>query len=170
MIKGAGFVSCAFSNEKRKGAVMCFSIADDIGINAYSNPDYMFGGNNAKSQKSSFLDVLFGHLPNAKNTTFSDLAKARSEETRLIFNQLLERMRAESAAKQMELLSKLMQRDDDKKPYDLFSKCLEIARKIMRGEKVSAEEMQLLAQNFPELLFQALLLRQEEREDETTDE
>jgi len=87
-----------------------------------------------------------------------------------MLNQLLERMRAESEAKRMELLAKLAQRDDNESPYDIYAKCLDIARRIMRGEKVSAEEMRLLSQNFPELLFQALLLRQEEIELEESDE
>lgn len=149
---------------------MSFNIADYTNINAYSEIAQASGGNDAKSSsKPSFLNVFLNQMPNTK-PSFADQARALSEERKIMLNQLLEKLRAESDARRMELLSKLMQNDDVQKPYDIFAKCLDIARRIMRGEKVSAEEMRLLARYFPELLFQALLLKQEDVENDGNDD
>ena len=141
---------------------MDFYITDNTNINGYSETTKSTGGKSIKANGPSFVNVFQNHLPKT-NTTAADVARAMALEKRKMMNQMLEWMRTESETKRMELLSKLMQKDDEE-PYDLFRKCLDIARRIMRGEKVTAEEMRLLAQHFPELLFQALLLKQEEKD------
>jgi len=140
-----------------------FNIADYTNINDYSEAAKTAVGGVAKLSKPSFFNVFAGHLPGRK-VSFADVSRARLDERKVILNQLLERMRAESNAKRQEILTKLMQTEEDKKPYDVIGKCLEIARRIIRGEKVSAEEMRFLARYFPELLFQALLLREEHKD------
>lgn len=148
---------------------MSFDIADYTGITDYWEPAQPTGANGAKgangvkAQSSPFADVFLRHWTEKKVTVFDEF-RAINADRRAFLNHLLEKMRAESEAKRMELLAKLMQKDDDENMYDIWAKCLDIARRIMRGEKVSAEEMRLLAQHFPELLFQALLLKQEDKE------
>ena len=137
---------------------MSINITDHVDINTFSETTQASGHGAGKSPKPSFFGVLRNHLSSSK-TALADQARARSEERKIILNQMLERLRAESEAKRQDLLTELMRSDEDEKPYDVFGKCLNIARKIMRGERVSAEEMQFLARYFPELLFQALLLR-----------
>ena len=147
---------------------MSINFTENIAINTDFEIAQVSGGRGVKSQKKSFFNVFLGYLPNTK-ATFTDQARVQSEERKLMLNHLMERLRADSEAKQHELLGKIMQSDKDEKPYDVFGKCLEIARRIMRGEKVSADEMRFLARYFPELLFQALLLRQEDKDTDEGD-
>ena len=137
------------------------SVAEFTSLNSSSEILQASGGNGVKAPKSSFFNVFLDHLPNTK-TSFAEQARALHDERKLVLSQLLEKLRTESDARRQELLSKLMKSKEDEKPYDIAGKCLEIARRIMRGEAVSAEEMRFLSRYFPELLFQALLLRQEE--------
>ena len=151
---------------------MSNSIVDYSDITAVSEIAKASGGKTVRPHKTAFLNAFLDYLPNSR-TTFADQARARSEERKIILNQMLEKLRAESSTKQQALLSKLIQSDEDEKPYDIYSKCLEIAKKIMRGERVSAEEMRFLARYFPELLFQALLLRDDDpdlKEDDSQSE
>jgi len=121
------------------------------------------GVEGAKQLKPSFYNTLLSHFPDTKNSIANEL-KAYSREKRVMLNELLEQMRTEGEKRRQELLFELLLNDEDEGSYDVFGKCLDIARRIMRGEKVSVEEMRLLAQHFPQLLFQALLLRQEKPE------
>jgi len=95
----------------------------------------------------------------------SEQIKAHNAEKRRTLAQVAEILRADSEQRRNELLALWLQKEEEK-PYDVFGKCLDIARRIIRGEKVTAEEMRLLSQNFPELLFQALLLRQMTNDDD----
>ena len=149
---------------------MRYNIAGYTRINVCSEVAQASESKSAKSIKPSFTNVLSNYFPNTRSAV-SEEVRARSAEKRMVIDQMLEKMRAESVARRQEFLAKLAQKDeDDDKPYDVFGKCLDIARRIMRGEKVSAEDMRFLAQNSPELLFQALLLRQEKTDrDENSD-
>jgi len=178
---------------------MSFNIAGYFNLNAYSGTSKISDGKYAKQQEPSFFDVLVNHLPRKgpvaftdsflnytpdsrdifadaflnykpdKKVSFADEARAIVGEKRMMLIQLIERMRIENEAKRLELLSKILEKKEE--PYDIMRKCLEIAARIMRGEKVTAEEMRLLSQHFPELLFQALLLRKEEaNHDHSNDE
>jgi len=139
------------------------SIIDYKNIGGYSDVAHSSGANGARSSKPSFFNVFLGHLP-GKKASYVDETKAIARDRKVILNQMLESLRAESDSSRQMILTKLLQKDDDDKPFDIHAKCLDIARRIMRGEKVSAEEMRLLSRYFPELLFQALLLRQENPE------
>jgi len=110
--------------------------------------------------KDKFKQTLSKHL------TLSDQIKAHSAEKRRTLAHIAETLRAESAEQRQRLMGLWMQKDEDEKPYDVLGKCLDIARRIMRGERVSAEDMRFLAQHYPQLLFQALLLRKEEEDQE----
>ena len=136
---------------------------------AYSEAAQASGAIGAKPPKPSFANVLSNHLPKAGNT-ISDELRAHAAEKKLMLSELAEKLRVETRTKRMELLALLMQRDDDEKPYDMLGKALDIARRIMRGERVSAEDMRFLALHFPDLLFMALLLRQEEMETDGEDD
>ena len=139
---------------------MSFNIADFTNINDFSEIAQSTSGRSVRSPRPSFFNAFLDQLPNTKKTFVSD-ARERSEERKRVLSHLLERLRAESEARRQELYSKLLQKDEEEKPYDIIGKCMDIARRIMRGENVSAEEMQFISRYFPELLFQALLLRQE---------
>jgi len=151
------------------GVILSYNIADYINILAGFEPAQTFVGKGTKSQNPPFASVLNKYMPDIGAST-AEKVRANAVVKQKMLSQLSERFRAESEAKRQELLAKLLQKDDKKKPYDIFAKCLSIARRIMRGEKVSAEEMRLLAQHFPKLLFQALLLRQEDNDNEESDE
>jgi len=138
-------------------------VVDYKDFNGHSEITPISGGSGSRSQKPSFFNVFLDFLPNTRVNNATQ-ARERMEERKIMLAQLLERLRAESEAKQHELLYKLINQNDDEKPYDIFGKCLDIARRIMRGERVSAEEMRFLSRYFPELLFQALLLKQEDND------
>jgi len=139
------------------------NIASITNIDPSAETAQKTGGEGISPPKPSFYDTLLGYLPSSKGK-IADEIRAHSREKRIMLNDLLEQLRLESDKRRQELLISLLREDDDKDNYDVFGKCLDIARRIMRGEKVSPEEMRLLAQNFPELLFQALLLREEKTE------
>ena len=81
--------------------------------------------------------------------------------------QIAEQMRVNAAASRLKLITALLKAEEkEKKPYDVHSKCLDIARRIMRGKKVSAEEMRFLLQNDPGLYFMAILFRPPEYADD----
>jgi len=104
-----------------------------------------------KQQGLSFVDTLSNHLPAVKQPGAKDIIEMQKKELRVMANKLLEEFRAESEAKRMEIIEKLMNKNkkNDKDPY---SKCMEIFKKLMRGEKVSPEEMNHLMQ-FAPMLF-----------------
>ena len=130
--------------------------------------------NNAKTEsshegrKAHFLQTLGKHM------SVFDQIEAHNLEKRQMLAQMAETFRVESEARSRELMALWLQKDEEK-PLDIWGTCLDIARRIMRGEKVTVEEMRLIARHFPELLFQALLLKQpdkdlDENENEAEDE
>ena len=141
---------------------MSFNIADYINVNTDLESPQASGGRSVRSGSPAFANVFFNYLPNTR-TTFADEVRVHSEERRAALGQLLDRMRAESDMRRQELLSKLLSPDET--PSDIIGKSLDIARRIMRGEKVSPEEMRFLGKHFPKLLFQALLFRDGEVEE-----
>jgi len=140
---------------------LSFNIVDYTKISAFSEITQKHDGQGGKSPNPSFFNVFLNHMPNTK-AAIADKARPNAAEMNVMLNQMRERLLAESSARRLELVAKLLQKDNEESPYDLYMKCLDIARRIMRGEKVSQEEMTLLAQHFPELLFMALLFKQDE--------
>jgi len=114
-------------------------------------------GSSHEGRKAHFLQTLGKHM------SVSDQIKSHNLEKRQMLAQMAEIFRVESEARRREFMALWLEKDEEK-PFDIFGKCMDIARRIMRGEKVTAEEMRLIAQHFPELLFQALLLRQPEKD------
>ena len=101
----------------------------------------------------------------AKYVSFPDEpetgAKVSAKTAAQSAHQLMEKMRIDAAAMRLQFITALLQEDKkDVKQYDVQGKCMDIARRIMRGKKVSAEEMRFLMQNDPGLHFMAILLRQ----------
>ena len=142
----------------REDNALRINITDYTNIDDFSEIAHTSGVNSARSAKPSFFNVLINYMPNPKAASVNE-ARARFTERKEALNQMLEKLRAESDARRQEFYSILINKDEDEKPYDVTGKCLDIARRIMRGETVSAEEMQFLSRYFPELLFQALLLK-----------
>ena len=99
----------------------------------------------------SFFDTLSNYLPDVKQPGAKDMIEMQKKELREMARMLLEEFRAESEAKRMEIIKKILNKreNDEKDPY---TKCMEIFKKLMRGEKVSPEEMNYLMQ-FDPLLF-----------------
>ena len=147
---------------------MDITVTDSSSINPYAVNEKTSGSKSANRPKSLFVDVLYKYLPK-EGATITDEIKTVSRDRRVLLNQLIESMRLESEARRNELLSRLAQKDDEELPLDVYSKCLKIAMKIMRGEKVSVQEMQFLAQNAPELLFMALIMRVEDNDRDEND-
>ena len=124
----------------------------------------------------SFMDTLSNYLPDLKQSNAKEALVMQKMELRAIANMLLEEFRVQSEAKRIELIEKLLNKskNDNEDPH---SKCMEIFRKLMRGEKVSPEEMKYLMQFAPLLfiLYQLLKddddikIKEEEAEDEPVD-
>lgn len=94
---------------------------------------------------------------------------AKSETIKGQMAQLAEKMRSDMLAMKLDMLTELMSKDDEN-PYlamvDTQSKCIDIAMHVMRGDRVSVEDLRYLAKNNPSLYFQALLFRQEKDDPE----
>ena len=114
--------------------------------------------------KTKFKQTLKAHL------SVADQIKEHNAEKRATWNQVAQMIRTESDERRRQLMALWLQKDEKKEPEDVYAKCIAIARRIMRGEKVSIEDMRLIAQHYPQLLFQALLLRQEDNDDDERDE
>ena len=112
-------------------------------------------------------------LSSSKNSTnqsgisFKEAIAMQKKELRAIAKSILEEFRIQSQSKRMELIEKLLNKSENEK--DSYSKCLEIFKKLIRGEKVSPEEMKYLMQ-FAPLLFLVYQLMQEDETQITTEE
>lgn len=97
-------------------------------------------------------------------------AKVSAKTVNYSTHQLLEKMRVDTSAMRLQLITALLRKDEeDNKQYDTHRKCLDIARRIMRGKKVSAGEMRFLLQNDPGLYFMAILFRKTDSDSEEND-
>lgn len=81
----------------------------------------------------------------------------------------------DSRLRQQEFMSRLTRSRSNKanKPTDQLDKqrkCLAIARRIMKGAKVTLEELRYLLENDPELYFMAMLMKQEKPQDDDDEE
>ena len=72
---------------------------------------------------------------------------------------LLDKVRDDSEALKLQLMSIWQQRDAAENEYEVRRKCLQIAMRLMKGAKVSPEDMQFLLENDPGLYLQAMLMR-----------
>jgi len=103
--------------------------------------------------KEKFQQTLSGFM------SVSDQIKAHNLEKRKFLTHVAETMRTESEARRQKLLELLKKSDTKDKPYEIRIKCLKIARRIMRGDKVSIKDLQYLMENDPELYLLAIMFR-----------
>jgi len=128
-------------------------------IHTYSESDPLSSSKNTTNQPGhSFLDTLSTYLPNTKQPSVHEAIEQYKMDKRVLINTLLEEYRTLSEARRMELLERLIfkSKEEDEDPH---SKCLEIFKKLMRGEKVSPEEMKYLMQFAPLLYLLYLMLK-----------
>ena len=141
---------------------MDYNFIGNAKIHKHSENTPLTGSKNSTNQTGiSFMDALSNHLPELKQPTAKEAIERQQTELRAIANMLLEEFRIQSEAKRMELIEKLLNKgkNDGEDPY---SKCLEIFKKLMRGEKVSPEEMKFLMQFAPLLFMLYQMLKEEE--------
>jgi len=103
--------------------------------------------------KEEFQQTLRGFM------SIPDQIREHNLEKRKFLAQVSETMRTESETRRQQLLALLKQSDAVEKPYDVKRKCLRIAMRIMRGDKVSMKDLQYLMENDPGLYLMAMLLR-----------
>jgi len=94
----------------------------------------------------------------------ADKAKETMEEKNKLLQQFMEWSRVGSETKRMDLLSIILQKEEVESSNDLFGNVVDIARRIMQGQKVAIEEMRYLAKHDPHLLYAAKLLKNPDTE------
>jgi len=114
--------------------------------------------------KSSFVPIF---KPLHKN---NETKKNEDEKAQLLKQQELEeknRLKAQQQARQTELdmlkqqlESSEKQADATEDSFNTFSKCLVIAQRISRGDKVPTQDMKYLMKHEPDLYKQSIMLRQ----------
>lgn len=72
-----------------------------------------------------------------------------------------EKEQSSSAYAQLEAMRKQMEESDDKKYSSVmdFAKCIKIARRIQNGDRVPLKDMKFLAEKYPELYKNSILLK-----------
>ena len=116
----------------------------------------------ATLRETPLINEVVSEPPNNIPASLDDAALLRQEVNELL-QQFSEWVRVTTESKRMELLYNLLLKDNHE-TSDLFGKIMDIARRIMRGEDVSPEEMRFLADQNPQLLFVVIIMR-----DDTTD-
>jgi len=89
-----------------------------------------------------------------------DDAAVLKQEINHLLQQFSEWVRVSSESKRMELLYNLLLKESHQ-TSDLFGTIMDIARRLMRGEDVSLEEMRLLAEQNPQLFYAIVMLKEE---------
>ena len=88
---------------------------------------------------------------------------------RYVINELLQQfsewMRVSSESRRMEFFHSILMRES-RRNTELFGIIMDIARRFMRNEDVSSEEMNFLAENNPQLLYMVTVLRDETPEND----
>ena len=161
---------------------MEYNFTTDTKVHTNPEKDPISGSKNTENQsRLSFMDTLSKYLPESTETehkqlnVYETIEKLKLEKRKLL-NMLLQEFRANFEAKRLDLLEKLLS-TDKKDDEDPMLKCLRIFKKLLRGEKVSPEEMKFLMQFAPMLYLMVQLLKDddfelntENREDENTDQ
>ena len=87
----------------------------------------------------------------------------------LSMKQMADKMRTENAAMRLRMLTEVLQKDKSKttsNQYDAQIKCSIIATRIMRGDKVSDQDLRFLMEHDPHLYFIAIMSRVEKEDPE----
>jgi hypothetical protein len=108
-------------------------------------------------------DLNIAPVADADKLTISDKAKAKAAEKKS-FEDALEEMRAErrELSRQMEQARKMG--EGVAKQYADKLKCLQIAMRIMQGDKVPPADHRFLSEKEPELYFKAVSMRIEKED------
>ena len=141
---------------------MDYNTFDITKVNTYSENDQKSSSKHSASQSGfSFVDTLSGYLPNIKQPNAREAIDMQRADMRAIINTFINEYRIQTETKRIELLEKLLSKanDDDE---DSYSKCMKIFSKLMRGEKVSPEEMKYLMQFAPLLFLMYQMLKDDE--------
>ncbi len=127
------------------------------------------------------ISLFFQHNNNVENKASLNKVKVKesiegdrasiSQEAKLLF---LESEKSNDYQEKIKEIEEMIERfkETNKKtedPLDILGKCLQIALRIMKGDRVPAKDMQFLAENEPSLYSNALLLRQENDKPKTHD-
>ena len=148
---------------------MSFKDSYNIYFGDGANTTQSITGSKAKQEKQpddvrlQFNKTLASFMP------YSEQVKTRNEENRKALAHLMEKIRLDSRLRQIEMFNILQKKDSNKKEHDVQRKCQNIASRIMRGKKVSAEELRFLAEHDPMLYLIAMLMRPPETDDEEND-
>jgi len=117
---------------------------------AYLKAALLSGNGSLESKVESFTNTFTTHALKEKPTLIADVPVIRNEK-KLIMNKLLESFILESEARRIGLVNKRVRNDEES--FDTLGQCIDIARRILRGEEVADEETALLEEQFPELFF-----------------
>jgi len=141
---------------------MDYTSIGNTSIHTHSENDSLKSSKKTTEQQGlSFADTFSNYLPDVKQPSAKEMIEMQKMELRVIANKLIEDFRIQSETKRMELIEKLLSKskNDDE---DSYSKCLEIFRKLLRGEKVSPEEMKYLMQFAPLLFLVYQMLKEDD--------
>jgi hypothetical protein len=92
--------------------------------------------------------------------SISEEAKANSAETKKTFDQEMDEMRAEAESLLARIEDARKQGDSVAESYEILRKCLIIAMRIMKGDKVPIGDHRFLLEKDPELYSKAIMLKQ----------
>jgi len=115
-----------------------------------------------QSQNNTAINDPRTNQPAVQPAVIDD-ATALRQEINILLQQFSEWVRVASESKRMELLYTLLLKKSHESS-DLFGTIMDIARRLMRGEDVSLEEMRLLAEQNPLLYFAVVVLKDETQE------
>jgi len=142
---------------------MDYTSIGNTGIHTHSENDSLKSSKKATERQGlSFADTFSNYLPNVKQPRAKDMIEMQKMELRVIANMLIEDFRIQNEAKRIELIEKLLSKSKNE-DEDSYSKCLEIYKKLMRGEKVSPEEMNYLMQFAPLLFLVYQMLKEDDK-------
>jgi len=138
---------------------MDYTLIGNTGIHTQSENDSVKSSKKTTEEQShSFADTLSNYLPDVKQPNTKEMIETYRTEKRAVINMFLKEYRAETEMKRIELIEKLLSKTKDK-DEDTYSKSLEIFKKLMRGEKVSPEEMKYLMMFAPMLFLMYQMLK-----------
>ena len=95
--------------------------------------------------------------------TIVDEALSMRYEISELLQQFSEWVRVASESRRMEFIYNILLKESHR-DSDLFGKIMDIARRIMRNEDVSPEEMRFLAEHNPQLLYVVTMLKDDSAE------
>ena len=123
--------------------------------------------NNITVPMGSMSTPVGNNLPSNQPSNV-EMAMATRYEINKLLQQFTEWVRIESESRRMEILHRILMKERNE-TSDLFGKIMDIARRIMRSEPVSLEEMSLLAEQYPQLMFIVSLLKNDVVEEKGRD-